>query len=255
MFAIDAFESFAGILDVVHTSDPWGLGIKVPVLRAGSPEWADLPMVRGMRKAMIAVVSKGAIGDAMASKNGDLAPASVVERLTSDDVLRLIGASQLPSGDINSLKFDIARVLMTGRDGATWSGVLSGGEPVEYTFENRLRFLGWEGVLLLHSNGNPPSAMTAEALSRIGADTVLGRGIASGRIQAVEFDGNPRTPAGLVRMMPESAPHGGRPVGDAIALWLIAAAEDAERGFNGAVEEAAEVFTGSPSGESDTSAG
>lgn len=261
-FNFAAFDRFGGIVDVRNVTDPYGLGITIPVLRDGDPEWADLPQIRSLKNEPVAFMAQAGIQLQSAARNPEANVDGMAEQATSralasmdsERLVRLLGVAHLPAREINDLKYLVAKVLMTERGGRQWSGVIANGEPVPYTLANRLHFLGWDGVILTHTNGQPQQVMSRGAFAAITADSALGKGVASGRISAEEFAGNPRTESGDLRMIPAELPYGDRPVGDALMLWLLDAAKQNQGVFAEVTEGVAEVFTESPSGESATSA-
>lgn len=144
--------------------------------------------------------------------------------------------------DANSIKPGAASVLIKG-----WSGVNEpGGVPIECTLHNRLRFVGWEGVLI-----EPPTAeptfLSMEQAARADYAPPVGSVV-------TKFGGNPRKPSGELWTCPEGMPYGPAPAGDAVTRWLM---EESRKGALVRAQllgDSADVLADTPGGSPATSA-
>lgn len=263
---------FGKLTDVRAVRDPWGIGFTIGILRADHPDWdkwltsnqKDDPIARTMTEVnlTLATEKQQAIEVELQDRPGfrrrrltkQRRKQLLQETVTPQEVIRRT-MREIPTGDLlklgdedlNLKKPGIAQILMRplSEGGACWSGVQDDrtGEPAADTLENRLRFLGYIGVLVECAHG-ASLCFTVEEFQTIPPATELGKALASGEATAIELDGKPASEY----WVDEEKPYGGQSAGDAITAWLLDESEVTAEYSSAREEEAADFLPATSAG-------
>lgn len=259
---------FAALTDVRIVKDPWGLGITVPVLRWSAEEWEAfrekhkpggglgeaiqraqlLKMADRFADEMDQPERPGARRRRKPTKGEAAQERKESMRSALREAMGEIPLNELHAAmDENTLKLGLALVGMPEEHAGrrySWTGVNDDDNqaPIPYTLENRLKFLGWTGVLCRDTETGEITYARPAGPHRT-------------TLEITEFHGNPRNDRGELLCIPAGHPSGyDGPVGDALTAWLLDEAEAADSAHSDTMEDAAENLGASPSGDSATSA-
>ena len=268
---------FASVTDTHTATDPWKMGISVEVLRNDHPDWvlwqkennanagglmatitktATRSAVRvmmvqgakGFRAAPKKTKAQEAQAEAAADQGDDgEEQQDALTRKVVDKVLDDMSDEQLEAlvqTDVNAIKPGVALVLLK-----SWSGVVEPGNiAIECTLHNRLRFLGWDGMLA-EKDGEAPKFFSREQVAKLDGGQI------SSAFTVTEFTGNPRKADGSLWVCPAGMKFGGVgvPVGDAITMWLLDASAAGSLNRAATLETSADFLADTPPGTPNTS--
>lgn len=256
MFDLNFRETFATLASERRIEDPWGLGASFSVRRSDHPGWVnwlktaplgenDGLMARVKAKAQArflkSAMTKGKRGgDGSAQSFQELSMEILGEmvdagEVTVEDLNRLNG----PRGVTNAMKPGIAMHLLQAWEGVRDEVTQGALEP---TLENKLRLLGWEGVLVLYEDARAPEFLAIESMAE-------GAPVCTDGATVTTFECGPCDERGNLWVVPEGAKYGGMPVGDAFATLIMEGANEQAAYLNEIQGGAEALFGDTPDGD------